>query len=141
MARNNPYRPKAFDPAKPLVVRRPFNGNGRHFKPGDPFDWGKLSVSRRRARQLYDAGKVMHPTEVEPERITPTESGPVQVQAPDELDRITDMGELREIARREGAKTTTSKTLQRRYIREHREMEKAAGPDGDAPSSGQPSAE
>lgn len=144
MVRNNPYRPKTFDPAQPLVVRRAFNGNGRHFKPGDPFEWDKLAIDRRRVRQLFDAGKVMHPQSLEPERKTAPdvrETPGVQVQAPDELDRITDMRELREIAEREGAKTTTSKTMQRRYIRENRQLERETRPEGDAPSNVQSSDE
>lgn len=144
MPRNNPYRPQTFDPTQPLVVRRAFNGSGRHFKPGDAFPWDKLAIDRRRVRQLFDAGKVMHEKPSEPERKTAPdvrETQGVQVQAPDKLDRITDMGELREIARREGAKTTTSKTLQRRYIRENRELEKQTRPDVDAPSNVQPSDE
>lgn len=51
---------REFNPAVPVIVRRPFIANGRHFKPGDVFDWKRLSVTPRRAKQMFDAGKLMH---------------------------------------------------------------------------------
>jgi hypothetical protein len=49
-----------FDPTLPLVVRRFFVAAGRHFNPGDTFDWKRLAVNQRRTRQLFEAGKLMH---------------------------------------------------------------------------------
>lgn len=51
---------RIFDSSAPLVVRRFFVAAGRHWEPGDVFDWRRLSVAHRRVRQLFDAGKLMH---------------------------------------------------------------------------------
>lgn len=51
---------RKFDPAKPLVVRRMFVAAGRHFNPGDAFDWRRMSMAQRRVMQLFDNGKLMH---------------------------------------------------------------------------------
>lgn len=51
---------RKFDPAKPLVVRRMLVAGGRHFNPGDVFDWRRMSIAQRRVMQLFDNGKLMH---------------------------------------------------------------------------------
>lgn len=51
---------RKFDPTKPLVVRRFFVAAGRHFSPGDAFDWRRMSLAQRRVMQLFDNGKLMH---------------------------------------------------------------------------------
>jgi hypothetical protein len=108
------------------VVRRPFIGAGRHYSPGDEFNWRQLAISQRKAQLLYDAGKLMHPDQGAPASTSPpaktvaTEVGPVQVRKPDELDDINDMTALRDIARAEGAPIKVSKVDQRQAIREHR---------------------
>ena len=119
---------KTFDPAKPVYVRRALNANGRKFKLGDPFEWGQMAVSRRRVKLMFDAGKLRHAAEEAPTQSKPsntksvmTETGPVSVQKPDDLDDINDMSRLRSIAENEGAKIATTKALQRKYNREHRE--------------------
>ena len=119
---------KTFDPSKPVYVRRALNANGRKFKPGDPFEWGQMAVSRRRVKLMFDAGKLRHAAEDVPAKSklsntksVMTETGPVSVQKPDDLDDINDMSRLRSIAENEGAKVATSKALQRKYIREHRQ--------------------
>jgi len=130
MARKRAYQERSFDPSRTVYVRKSFNGSGRKYKPGDIFDWKRLAVSQRRVRQLFDSGRLMHAEQEEqseqrvdkpqPRRVD-TEAGPMDVQTPDELDDISDMKELQRIAREEGAKTTTSKTLQRKHIRDNRE--------------------
>lgn len=57
---------RKFDPLKPLVVRRFFVAAGRHFSPGDAFDWRRLSLAQRRVAQLFDNGKLMHPDAATP---------------------------------------------------------------------------
>lgn len=130
MARNSrAYRERRFDAKRPVYVSKSFKGNGRNWQPGQYFDWHRMAISQRRVRQMFDAGKLKHDeSDFEEQRVdnpgtqkVHTEVGPVEVQTPDELDDIEDMKELRDIANREGAKTTTSKTLQRKYIRENRQ--------------------
>lgn len=129
---------RSFDPNKPVVVRRPFTGSGRHYSPGDPFPWRQLSVAQRRVKQLFDNGQLGHPDE-SPESEAPTpvvtqppseetvepisEETTAETDAPDELDAIDNMAELREIADREGAPRAASKVKQREAIREHREAQ------------------
>jgi len=130
MARKRAYQQRNFDPSRTVYVRKAFNGSGRHYQPNDVFNWKRLKVSQRRVRQLFDAGRLKHDEqEVQQDQRADkpkskridTEDGPVSVQTPDELDDISDMKELQRIAREEGAKTTTSKTLQRKHIRDNRE--------------------
>jgi len=52
---------RTFQPNEPTVVRRFFVAAGRHFNPGDVFDWRRLAVAQRRVKQLFDNGKLMHP--------------------------------------------------------------------------------
>lgn len=56
---------RTFDPTKPTFVRRFFVAAGRHYNPGDLFDWKRLSVDQRRVRLLFEAGKLQH-TETAP---------------------------------------------------------------------------
>lgn len=51
---------RTFNPTMPVIVRRFFVAAGRHFNPGDVFDWKRLSVDQRRVRLLFEAGKLMH---------------------------------------------------------------------------------
>lgn len=51
---------REFHPAVPVYVRRFFVAAGRHWDPGDMFDWQRLAVAQRRVKQLFDAGKLMH---------------------------------------------------------------------------------
>ena len=51
---------RPFDPTKPVYARRFFVAAGRHYEPGTPFDWQRLSVSQRRVFLLYEAGKLTH---------------------------------------------------------------------------------
>lgn len=51
---------REFNPTAPVVVRRFFVAAGRHWNPGDLFNWRQISVSQRRVKQLFDAGKLMH---------------------------------------------------------------------------------
>jgi hypothetical protein len=62
---------RKFDASRPLIVRRPFVANGRHYKPGDAFPWRTQSFSQRQAMLLHDAGKVAHPEDVPAKVFTP----------------------------------------------------------------------
>jgi hypothetical protein len=136
---------RAFDPARPVQARRFFVAAGRHFNPGDTFDWKRMAVAQRRVRQLFDAGKLMHgeavvtpaPTieqEIEDMDILTTAAAPVDPLPPegehdeadtpapppvDDLDGLN-MKELRVIAEAEDAPTRVSREAQREAIREHR---------------------
>ena len=134
---------RAFNPAETVVARRFFVAAGRHYNPGDVFDWRRLAVAPRRVKQLFDNGKLMHrevavseaspaplpappppppppPTgeqELEDQRILAVAAGPADMR--DELDGMN-MKELREIAAAEGAPTRLRREDQRDAIREHR---------------------
>jgi hypothetical protein len=116
-----------FDPSKPLYVRRVLKANGQKFNKGDRFLWHRMAVSKRRVRQMFYSGKLTHGNEEKPEQKKPnnttvvsTDTGPVQVQKPDELDDINYLNELQKIAKSEGAPLVQSKSLQRKKIRENR---------------------
>jgi len=133
---------RVFDPTKPVVARRFFVAAGRHFNPGDVFDWKRSSVDQRRVRLLFDAGKIMHPeptfkvsgtaalpisVEVQDEDIhhiavTSAAAADEQPTAPVEDDGLHDLGmkELREIAVVENAPFRVSREAQRDAIREAR---------------------
>jgi len=51
---------RPFDPTQPVYARRFFVAAGRHYEPGDRFDWQRLSVAQRRVFLLYEAGKLTH---------------------------------------------------------------------------------
>ncbi len=133
---------RPFDPTQPVYARRFFVAAGRHYNPGDRFDWQRLSVAHRRVFLLYEAGKLTHeagteapkaetpkPTpapepktveqEVQDEDILAAVIEPEAAPA-DELEDMT-MKELRVIAEEEGAPYRTSRELQRQAIREHRD--------------------
>ena len=54
---------REFNPAVPVVVRKFFVAAGRHWNPGDVFEWERLCVAQRRVKQLFDAGKLAHTDE------------------------------------------------------------------------------
>lgn len=134
---------RPFDPTKPVYARRFFVAAGRHYEPGTPFDWQRLSVAQRRVFLLYEAGKLTH--EAGPEAPAPKAEKPAPAPKPieqevqdediltaaaepapepeaptDELDDLN-MKELRAIAEEEGAPYRTSRDAQRQAIREHRD--------------------
>lgn len=136
---------REFNPTTPVHVRRFFVAAGRHWNPGDLFDWPRLSVAQRRVKQLFDAGKLMHandggeiagpgdtalmgekPSEqtriAEPASTLPPTAAATAASAAtpqDELDDLN-MKELRVIAEREGAPSRVSRESQRDAIRETR---------------------
>jgi hypothetical protein len=134
-----------FDPAKPVLARRFFVAAGRHYNPGDTFDWKRLSVDQRRVKLLFDAGKLLHPDtpfaspapasasapaiaqemqdeDVHRSAVTATaadeQPAPAE-QVDDGLDDL-DMKALRAIADAENAPLRVSRDLQRKAIRENR---------------------
>jgi hypothetical protein len=127
---------RTFDPAAPLVVRRFFTAAGRHFNPGDDFDWRRLSVDQRRTRLLFEAGKLMHPQTVQHEMEdkgipraaaadapeTPPTPPLQEVPRAAEADGLDDLNikELRAIAEAEGAPFRVSREAQREAIRARR---------------------
>jgi hypothetical protein len=137
---------RTFEPTQPLVARRFFVAAGRHFQPGDTFDWKRLSIAQRRVKQLFDNGKLMHlpawadaevggvgavavlePSTAFAETPAPTaerddedEAVLASATAPqDDLDGLN-MKELRAIALIENAPTRLRRDDQREVIREHR---------------------
>lgn len=110
--------PREFDATKPTIARRKFISNGRHYGPGDIFDWRRLSLTARKAKQMFDSGHIGHAEPVEPVADATVVAEPVVVS--DELDLIDDMKELRAIADAEGAPYKVSKADQREAIRENR---------------------
>jgi hypothetical protein len=110
---------REFDAAKPTFVRRKFISNGRHYAVGDVFDWRRLSLTTRKAKQMFDSGHIGH-------QEAPVAVAPIVVAheepfvAVDDLDLIEDMKELRRIADAEGASYKVSKADQREAIRENR---------------------
>lgn len=136
---------RSFDPNRPVKVRRFFVAAGRHWEPGRVFPWKKMAIAQRRAKLLFDAGKLMHPdtAEVVEETAAPTIEQEVQDEGihhiaataasdepqtvadadpVDELDGLT-MPELRAIAEAEGAPTRVSRQAQRDAIRENRRVQ------------------
>lgn len=122
---------REFKPSRPLYVCRPFIANGRHYKPGDAFDWTKKSISARRVSQLFDVRFVDHKpaaahSPVRPAGSPPPEGAaappPEELGSPegDDLDAVDTMVSLRKIAEAEGAPIRLSKIDQRAAIREHR---------------------
>ena len=147
---------RSFNPNVPVYVRRFFVASGRHWNPGDLFDWQRLSVAQRRVKQLFDNGKLMHLDEMpasdlaglqaresagaakvarapapagEPE-MPPNEPETVAASAEkyEIVDDLTDldMKSLRAIAAEEDAPTRVSREAQREAIRENR-REREAG--------------
>lgn len=62
MARPIPER--TFDTTKPLIATKEFTAGGRRFKVGDSFNWKKMSVSQRKAQNLFGVRLVDHPKPV-----------------------------------------------------------------------------
>lgn len=108
---------KEFDGTSPLIARREFRFSGRDFAPGDKFDWKKMAVTHRRARQMFDAGKVANPGD-KPDPLETLD----YYDAPDDynLEEIDDMKDLRRIADEVGAPYKVSKADQRKAIQDHR---------------------
>lgn len=136
---------RPFDPTQPVYARRFFVAAGRHYNPGDLFDWQRLSVAQRRVFLLYEAGKLTHEAgteapkaekpkaapapapepkpveqEVQDDEILAAAAEPESETSADELDSLN-MKELRAIAEAEGAPYRTSRDAQRQAIREHRD--------------------
>ena len=135
---------ETFDPSKKVVVRRPFTGGGRHYRPGDEFVWAHMAVTQRRVRQLYDAGYLYHingygdrhsmvKSSTAGSNFSPSAAFPPPAQevggssengsaVEDTQDDLSDlkMSDLREIAKSEGAEIKVSKVDQRAAIRENR---------------------
>lgn len=140
---------REFKPNTPVYVRRFFVAAGRHWNPGDLFDWQRLSVAQRRVKQLFDAGKLMHPEgqpiptpaaaaaaplsapQPEADIQTETENDTILADAATPLDELDDldMKELRAIAAAEDAPSRVSREAQREAIRENRKA-KAADTEG-----------
>ena len=130
---------RSFQPSVPVVARRFFVAAGRHYTPGDVFDWKRLSVDVRRVRLLFEAGKLMHPEDAtadtpeikDAEPAAPTiqeemenedilaAAAETPAEQADDLDDLN-MKELRAIAEEEGAPFRVSREDQRAAIREHR---------------------
>lgn len=62
MARRLPER--VFNPSEPLVAVKSFKANGRHYSPGDDFNWKSQSLDQRRVRQMFDARYVASKAEL-----------------------------------------------------------------------------
>ena len=137
---------REFDPARPTYARRKFIANGRRFASGDVFDWRRMSLNVRKAKQMFDSGHLGHKDE-EPKLVEPkpdvkaeaalkelaaagqywekeveveVEDNEILAAATDDLDAIDDMKELRIIADEEGAPYKVSKADQRKAIRDNR---------------------
>lgn len=127
---------RVFDQTRPLIVRRFFQGAGRHWNPGDPFPWRQMSISPRRARLLFDAGKLTHSDSTAvfdpPPAMTPAPTIAMEMQDEDThhaavtaasdddgLDALK-MQELRAIAEAEGALTRVRRSEQIDAIRANR---------------------
>jgi hypothetical protein len=72
---------RPFDPTQPVYARRFFVAAGRHYNPGDRFDWQRLSVAQRRVFLLFEAGKLMHEetaatTKAQKPKAAPIKDGP-----------------------------------------------------------------
>lgn len=142
---------RPFDPTQPVYARRFFVAAGRHYNPGDHFDWQRLSVAQRRVFLLYEAGKLTHETSTDAPKAEKPKAAPApapkpveqEVQDDDILAAVIEpaseptpepepeaaadeldsmnMKELRAIAEAEGAPYRTSRAAQREAIREHRD--------------------
>jgi hypothetical protein len=137
-----PLTQEVFDATKPVIARKKFIANGRHYKPGDEFDWRRQAVDQRRVVQMFTMGMLRHkglneelidaPKAPLKSKSSPPPSSSVSADIPpasggedaptdsDELDGIDNMIELREIAKAEGAPLKVSKVDQRQAIRDHR---------------------
>lgn len=142
-----------FNPAVPVLVRRFFVAAGRHWSPGDLFTWQRLAVDQRRVKQLFDAGKLMHPaqggvvaapvqmplmgevptestiqTEIENDEILANAASGTAPTSDEPVDDLTDLGmkELRAIAEEINAPSRVSREAQREAIRETRRAQAAS---------------
>lgn len=140
---------REFKPSEPVYARRFFVAAGRHWNPGDRFEWTRLSVAQRRVKQLFDVGKLVHldemasTTEHTSDVVLDPADTPLAPDAPftngaaspapvglepsndlpeapqDDLDDL-DMKQLRAIAAEIGAPSRVSRAAQRQSIRETR---------------------
>ena len=113
------YQERVFDPLRPVFVRREFKMNGRAMKPGDKFDWDKKAISARKARAIFDSGKLTHdaPDGAAPEApiqepVAPATETPAaaatQPEAAEDNETLPESTEeLQEIARGSGRKRST----------------------------------
>jgi len=108
-----------FDPKKVTYVKRAFIAGGRRYVPGMEFPWGKLAVSQRKAKAMFEAGLLRHAAVVQPMAVAVEPAEPVVAEpvATDYLDGIDDLMELRKIADEVGAPYKRSKDEQREAIR------------------------
>ena len=111
---------REFDKSKPTFARRTFTANGHRYASGDRFDWSRLSVSVRKAKQMFDSGHIGHQENAVAPALKPQPVEPLTLGATDDLDLIEDMKLLRQIADDEGAPYKVSKADQRQAIRENR---------------------
>lgn len=129
--------PRKFDGNKPMQARTSFRFSGRDYRPGDAFPWMKMGVSHRKAKTLFNMGKITEAAvELETKVMEVVSGGPlagppdsvpefdlelgVLDDPTDELDQITKMAALKEIAIAEGAPIRRSIKEQREAIRENR---------------------
>lgn len=143
---------RVFDASRPVYARRPFTAAGATYQHGDLFDWTRLAVAHRRARQMFDAGMLMHKddfTELpEPEPQSPdaqddfvvSPAPTIEQEMQDEdvqhiaaiaaaqNDGLDDLNltQLREIADAEGVEYRVSRAAQRDAIRQNRQKQGAA---------------
>lgn len=119
---------QSFDPNRECIVRRSFRANGRLFEKGQPFPWRRMAVSLRRVKQIFEQGKLMHPTHQELEvgnsGAVPISAAQEEAEKPDvpegeepkltakELEENYSMTELREMAKKRGLPTRRSKSEQ-----------------------------
>lgn len=111
---------REFDASKPTYARRKFIAGGRHYAPGDLFDWKGAMVTPRRAKQMFEAGWIKHDTEIGKKPPEPVVVEPEVIVEDNEtdVDAIDDMAELRRIADEIGAPYRRSKDEQREAIKE-----------------------
>ena len=95
-----------FDPEKAIVVRRPFLGNGRNYKPGDRFPKSDDPHRQKRLRTLYKSKYIDNIDYAD------------VVDNTDELDEIDSLVELRKICDTLDIRATKSIEPTKERIRE-----------------------
>lgn len=102
-------QPFQFD--QPTYVKIPFTGRNHTFRRNELFDWKKLRIAPERALVMYNQGYLYQ------------EAAAAKPTAKEVLSKEFEglsMRDLQEIARKEGADTTTSKDKQIALILENR---------------------
>lgn len=107
-------QPFQFD--HPTYVKIPFTGRNHKFVRDELFDWRKLRITPERALVMFNQG-YLYQKPAEPKQT-------VRDVLAQEFDGLA-MRELQEIARKEGADTTTSKEKQITLILENRKRQAA----------------